>query len=338
MKSLGNINMLISSYWGMYAVQTILHSFIASVISYCALLAWDVKTPKVKQRFFFMVIFMPVISFPLYQMIFPRRGDVYFRLESLLDSNKWFLIDLSGFAPVLAAFIVVLALTSIIFIIQELVPIALNLLKQTRGGDETEDLDVDETAVLKVSKALAGLPIDENSVEILNDDDLVLFSSTGLNPKIYASTGLITSFSLDHLEAAFAHEIGHIQRSRKPVLLFAYLLRMLMFYNPIAMIEFRKLAQEEEKVCDDIAIALTGKPVALAEAIDMLRPETGGYKTSSDSKGVEGIVVAIEDHSHDALLKSRGFRIRHIHHDNPDWGIPYFVALALIICLNYFVV
>lgn len=104
------------------------------------------------------------------------------------------------------------------------------------------------------------------------------------------------------------------------------------------MIEFRKLAQEEEKVCDDIAIALTGKPEALAEAIDMLRPETEGNKTVTDSKVVEGIVLAIEDHSHDALLKSRGFRIRHSHNDNPDWGIPYLVTLVLIICLNYFIV
>ncbi len=338
MKSFLNINFLISSYWGMYAVQTVLHSLIASVIAYCALLAWDVKTPQVKQRFFFMVIFLPVISFPLYQLIFPRRGDVYFRLESLLDSNKWFLMNLSGVTPVLAVFIVVLALTSLIFIIQELVPIALNLLKQAHEADETEDEELEESVVLKVSKAVAGLPINENFVEILNDDDLVLFSSTGLNPKIYASTGLITSFGLDHLQAAFAHEIGHIQRSRKPVLLFAYLLRMLMFYNPIAMIEFRKLAQEEEKVCDDIAIALTGKPEALAEAIDMLRPETEGNKTVTDSKVVEGIVLAIEDHSHDALLKSRGFRIRHSHNDNPDWGIPYLVTLVLIICLNYFIV
>jgi len=338
MKSFLNINFLISSYWGMYAVQTVIHSLIASVIAYCALLAWDIKTPQVKQRFFFMVIFLPVISFPLYQLIFPRRGDVYFRLETLLDINKWFLIDLSGVTPVLAVFIFVLALTSIIFIIQELVPIAINLLKHTRGADETEDEEMDESIVLKVAKALVGLPINENSVEILIDDDLVLFSATGLNPKIHASTGLITSFSLDHLQAAFAHEIGHIQRSRKPVLLFAYLLRMLMFYNPLAMIEFRKLAQEEEKVCDDIAIALTGKPEALAEAIDMLRPETEGYKAETNSKGVEGIVVAIEDHSHDALLKSRGFRVRHSYHDNPDWGIPYFVTLALIICLNFFVV
>jgi Zn-dependent protease with chaperone function len=321
----------------MYAVQTILHSFIASVLSYCALLAWNLRSPQVKQRFHFMVIFLPVISFPLYQMIFPRRGDLYFRLESLLDSNKWFLLDLTDGVPLFALFIIVMALTSVVFLIQELVPIILHLFRQMRGGDETDADDADEALILKVSKALAGLPVDLKSVEILNDEDLALFSSTGLNPKIYVSTGLITSFSPEHLHTALAHEIGHIQRSRKPVLLLAYVFRMIMFYNPIAMIEFRKLAQEEEKVCDDIAVALTGRPDALAEAIDMLRPEAEG-RNASNMGGVEGIVSTIEHHSHDALLKSRGFRIRQSRQDDPHWGVPYIVTMSLIICLNYFIV
>lgn len=338
MKGFLNINMFFSSYWGMYAVQTVLHSFIASVLSYCALLAWNVRSPRVKQWFHFMVIFLPVISFPFYQLILPRRGDVYFRLESLLDSNKWFLIDLPGNIPVLAFFIVLLALTTLIFLLQELLPMVLHLLRQMRGSEKTMGPDIEESMSLKVSKALAGLPFRKESVEVLSDDDLVLFSSTGLNPKIYVSTGLIAFFSIEHLQAAFAHEIGHIQRSRKPVVLFAYILRMFMFYNPVAMIQFRKLAQEEEKVCDDIAIELTGKPEALAEAIDILRHATEEDKTATPSGGVERILTAIEHYSHHVVLKSRGFRIRHYHQGELAWIIPFFVTTALTIGINYFVV
>jgi hypothetical protein len=334
-----DINMLISSYWGMFVVQTVLHSLTASVISYCAILAWDVKTPSVKQKFFFMVIFLPVVSFPIYQMIYPHRGDIYFRLGALLDSNKWFLMDLSGIPPALVVFVVVLALTSVVFIIQELVPIVLNIFRRSHGEEVTEEGEIEEYIILKVSKALSDLPITEDSVEIICDDDLVLFSSTGLNPKIHISTGLIKSFSVDHLEASFAHEIGHIQRSRKPVLLFAYLLRVVMFYNPIAMIEFRKVAQEEEKICDDIAIiTLTGKHTALAEAIEKLRPDTESHNAAGNSKGMEGIAMAIEDHSHDAQLKSRGARIRQIHFESADWELPYAITMVLIICVNFFVV
>ncbi len=342
MKILWDVNTLISSYWGMYAVQTVLHSIIASVLVDGALLAGDVRTPSVKQRFRFMVIFLPVVLFPLYQMISPGRGNVYFRLKSLLDSNKWLFLDLWDGIPLFTVLVVILALTSVIFVIQELVPIFFDMLGKMRGAvepvDEAVGKTVDETMTKKVSEALEGLPFDEKSVDILHDDDLALFSSTGLNQRIYVSTGLIESFSTEHLQAAFAHEIGHIQRSRRPVLTLAYILRVLMFYNPVAMIEFRKLAQEEEKVCDDIAVELTGKPEALFEAVDMLRPEPEDYNPGAGPGGIRGITSALEHYSHDILLKSRVLRMGQERRDDFLWGIPYFVTLMLIVGINYFVV
>lgn len=333
------MNTLISSYWGMYAIQAVLHSAIASVIVDFALIAWDMRTPHVKQRFRFMVIFLPVASFPFYQLILPSRGNVYFRLESLLDSNKWFFLELWEGIPMFAVFIGILLFTSIIFIIQELVPIVLDILEQMRGANETVADEVEEESMVqKVLSAMEDLPLDEKSVEILNDEDLALFSSTGLNPRIYVSTGLIKSFSTEHLQAAFAHEIGHIQRSRKPVLIFGYILRVFMLYNPIAMIEFRKLVEEEEKVCDDIAVSLTGKPEALFEAVDMLRPAPEDYNLDKNPRGIRGIASALEHYSHDVLMKKRARRIRQHHQDDPYWGIPYFVTLVLIVGINYFVV
>lgn len=333
MKTSWDMTALTSSYWGMYAVQTVLHSFVASALVDCALFAWDIETPSVKQRFRFMVIFLPLLSFPAYQWISPRRGDAYFRLESLADSNKWFFLGPWNSAPFAVLFLVLLAITSLIFIVQELLPIILQMREQTRADDdEAVATALEDGVVRKVTLAVEGLPIDEKSVEILNDEDLVLFSDTGLNPRIYVSTGLITSFTTEHLQAALAHEIGHIQRTRKPVLIFAYILRMLMFYNPLAMIEFRKMAQEEENVCDDIAVALTGKPEALSEAVDLFR------SAEDRATGTGGIVSTLEHYSHDVLLKSRILRIGHRPDDGSHWGVPYFVTLALIIGINYFVV
>lgn len=318
----------------MYAVQTVLHSVIASVLADCALLAWNLKTPAVKQRFRFLALFLPVALFPIYQAIFPRRGDVYFRLESLVDANKWFFLDIWGGIPLLALFVAILILTAAIFFVQEFVPIVFQMLRQARGDEETTEQRQDEPIERKMLEAIEGLPFSEDSVEILNDEDLILFSSTGFQPKIYVSTGLIESFSAEHLKAAFAHEIGHIRRSRKPLLLTAYILRMLMFYNPIAMIEFRKLAQEEEKVCDDIAVGLTGKPGALAEAIDMLRPA----EESTKIRGIEGVASGIEHYSHELLLKSRIHRIGERDNDDLNWAMPYFVTVFFIIGVSYFIV
>lgn len=332
MKTGWDINVL-SSYWGMYVVQTVLHSLIAAVLVECAFMAWDIKAPFIKQRFRFLVIFLPLISFPAYQWISPKRGDAYFRLESLADSSKWFYLGPWNLSPLAVLFIILLLVSSLIFIVQELLPIVFQMREQTRAADEPVGEAPENSMARKVSLAAEGLPIDERSVEILHDDDLVLFSDTGLNPKIYVSTGLIANFTIEHLQAALAHEIGHIQRTRKPVLIFAYILRMLMFYNPVVMIEFRKMAQEEENVCDDIAVALTGKPEALSEAVDMFRSAAEEH-----TPGASGIASSLEHYSHNVLLKNRVLRIGQRREDDAPWKVPYFVAVALIVAINYFVV
>ncbi len=332
-----DIAFLISSYWGMYVVQTVIHSAIASMLVECAFLAWTIRTPHVKQWFRFIVIFLPIVSFPLYQLMFPRRGDVYFRMESLLDSNRWFFIGQWGSISVLAVFAFMLAITSVIFIIQELVPIFSHILEQRHAANQSEPDEVETTTSRKVTEALKGLPLDERFVQVIEDEDLSLFSSTGLKPMIHISTGLIEAFSTEHLHVALAHEIAHIQRSKKPVLIFAYILRVIVFFNPIAMIEFRRLAHEEEKVCDDIAIALTGQPEKLSEAIEMLRPTPEDYDIDT-SRGAERLVSTLEHYSHDVLLKSRALRIRNSSQEVPLWGVPFIVTVALIVSINYFIV
>ncbi|HTZ17359.1 MAG TPA: M56 family metallopeptidase [Dissulfurispiraceae bacterium] len=327
----------ISSYWGMYAVQIVIHSVIASVLAECALLCWNIRAPNVKQWFRFMVVLLPIVSFPVYQDIAPDRGDLYFRLESLLDSNRLFFVGQWGGISLLTLFAVILAATSAIFIFQELVPIVSHMFEQAHAPDGTPPREAETELVQKISKALKGLPIDESIVRIVDHDDLSLSSSTGLSPMIYVSRGLIESFSPDHLQVALAHEIAHIRRSKKPVLVLAYILRVIVFFNPVAMIEFRRLAHEEEKVCDDIAVQLTGKPETLTEAIEMLRPTEDDYDIGT-SRGAERLALSIEYYSHDLQLKSRALRIGQARQDTPLWGIPLIVTVILIEYINYFVV
>jgi Zn-dependent protease with chaperone function len=332
------MNTLISSYWGMYAVQTVLHSLIASVLVDCAFIAWNIRTPYMKQRFRFMVILLPIILFPVYQKIFPRRGDAYFRLESLLDSNKWLSLELWHGFPLFMGFVVILALSALIFVIQEFFPIFFHMREQMREAPEPLAEGVEQDLSRKVTSALEGLPFDGQFVEIVNDEDLSLFSDTGLNPMIYVSSGLVKTLSIEQLKAAFAHEIGHIQRTRRPVLIFAYILRVLMFYNPIAMLEFRKLAQEEEKVCDDIAISLTGNPEALSETVELFRPDPDDLYHGSDDGKAGGIASALEHYNHDLLLKSRIQSIGECRQDDGHWGVSYAVTLALIVVINFYIV
>lgn len=328
-----NAYALLSTYWGMYLVQIVLHSIIIAVLAECAIMAWRIRNPVSRQWLRVMVLTLPLVAFPVFQLISPDRGTIFFRMQSLLDSNRLLLPDLAGTVPMIAPLLFVLGLSAVIFVVQELIPVITNLVAHMRGAGDPLVKEPDPEMSLKIDQALAGLPVDRESIAVLDDDDLVLYSSTGGNPVIYISTGMIRQYDVDHLEGAFAHEVAHIRRSRRPLLIFAYILRTLMFFNPVAMIEFRRLAQEEEKACDDYAVSLTGKPLALAEAIGMLRPVP-----PSDAQEPQAAEIALEDYGHDILLKSRMLRLRDVSSDIALWGIPHLATLAVFAGIAYYVV
>jgi Zn-dependent protease with chaperone function len=321
----------------MYVVQNIMHSIVALLIVECALISWRIRAPHIKQWFRMLVIFLPLMSFPIYQLASPHRGDVYFRLNSLLDSNRWLFLDVWGGISILFIFISLLLLTCLIFLIQELIPLISDMLRKKHESEEEIIQEADTEAEGKIANALNHLPISRDFIDIIRVDDLVLFSSTGLNPKIYVSTGLINTFNAEHLNVAFAHEIAHIKRSRRPVLIIAYLFRIIMFFNPVAMFEFRRLAQEEENVCDNIAVMMTGKPDILIEAVQMLRPSN--EDVTSESKGIDGIISRVENYSHDIQLKNRIEKIStYNQQDSGWWAIPFILTAAFIVLINYYIV
>ncbi len=327
-----------SSYAGMFALQAALHSLVAMVLAESAIIAWEIGDPAVRQRFRFLVILVPIAFFPLYQFVDPHRGDVYFRFMSLMDSNRWFFLEPVSGMPVLLAVLAIFALTAAVFFLQELMPIAMHLVEKGRGGADGEPGEVDEASERKVQEALDGLPIGMDTVDIFEDAELVIFSSTGFDPKVHVSTGLAGAFTAGQLRVAIAHEIAHIQRSRKPFLIVAYLLRMIAFYNPVSLVVFRKLAQEEEMVCDDIAVQITGDRESLADAVNLLRPEDDERAPDDEARGIGRMVSAVERYGLDLMLAHRAERIAEPRDDESHWRLPYLVTLASIVGVNYFVV
>jgi Zn-dependent protease with chaperone function len=327
----------LGGYWGMYVVQAFLHSALSAALVGSSLLAWNVRDPSVKQRFRLIVIFTPLLAFPLYQAVSPDRGSVYFRLGALLDSSRWLNLPLWWDVPLAALFAVLFALTALVFLLQEFVPILMHMLERAPEGGGPGGKRPDEEVRTKAARAMEALPLPEDAVDIITDEDLFLYSSTGLSPRIYISSGLVRELTIEQLEGALAHELAHVRRSRKPVLILAYVFRVAMFYNPVAMAAFRKVAQDEEKICDDVAIELGSRPEALAEAVSLFCPEE-----ESDTRGshrLGAMASALEQHSHEMLLKSRIARLRdHPAVTHERWKGPFALTLAAVLVLNYYVV
>jgi len=186
---------------GMYIAQAFSHSLIAALVVDRAIQTWGITNPLMRQRFSLIVILFPIVSFPLYQIVNPERGSLSFRLETLFDINRWLNLNLWGIIPVNLLFVIMLLFTSLVFFFQEMVPVVKHTI-DTRAAESEEE---DASAHPVITRALEGLPGEKPRVSILDDDEFVLFSTTGKRPTVYLSSGLVEGLDTEQLRAAIAH-------------------------------------------------------------------------------------------------------------------------------------
>ena len=317
----------------MYLAQSFLHSLIAALIVDTALLAWKIEAPVIRQRFRLLVIVLPIISFPLYQLMTPERGSALFRLDAFFDMARWLDLELWGKVPAGVLFLLFLVFTAVVFVLQEMLPIAQHTLSSGEGALN----GVSPEPESRVTHALEGIPGRKPEVFIIDDDSFAMFSSTGKEPTVYLSGGLVEKLTLDELRAAIAHEIGHIQRSRRPAMVVIFILRVLMFYNPIALMEFRRIIQEEEKICDDVASSITGDPAALAGALRKFY-DADNADPALPPEDAPRLRDRIEEYSHTLLIEERIARLEDPPGPSVNVSAVYLVVLVTILVVNYYVV
>lgn len=333
-----NVSNFFNSYMmGMYVAQAFSHSLIAALIVDRAIQAWKITNPVVRQRFSLIVMVFPIFSFPLYQTINPQRGSISFRLEALFDINRWLNIELWDKVPLNLFFVFMLVAAALIFLFQEIIPIVRHILKSKESGTE-EDWEEEPHEDPVIDEVLADFPGEKPRISLIDDDEFIIFSTTGENPVIFLSTGLVKTLNADETRAAIAHELAHITRSKRPLLVAIYIIRVLMFFNPVVLVEFRRMVQEEEKICDDIAVLMTGKQDALAETLKKFSHK-GEEPSIKTMKNISTVSASLEDYSHSVHMESRIQRLEGgpIHDTGGAW-LRFFLTLSAISVINYFIV
>ncbi len=332
-----NASDFFNSYIGMYIAQAFSHSLIAALIVDRAIQAWKIANPVVRQRFSLIVMVFPIFSFPLYQTMNPQRGSISFRLEALFDINRWLNIELWGKVPLNLLFILMLMGAALIFLLQEMIPIVKHII-ESRGYKAEEGPEEEQHENAAIDRALADFPGEKPHISVIDDDDLVIFSTTGKDPTIFMSTGLLRILSPDEAQVAVAHELAHITRSKRPLLVIIYIIRVLMFFNPVVLVEFRRMVQEEEKICDDIAVSTTGRQGALAETLKKFSRE-GEELGVGAVKNLSTLGASLEEYSHSVHMDSRIKRLEGgpIRTGGGEW-LKFLLTLSAIAVINYFVV
>ncbi len=328
------ISTFFNSYAGMYVAQSFCHALIAAVITGRAVKAWKIDAPAARQRFHLIAVLFPIFSFPLYQTINANRSSAQFRLDALFDVNQWLNWEIWGAVPIGALFLTMLVATSLVFLFQETIPVLRHTLKASHSGPEGKPGKPDPF----IGQAARALSLETPEVLILEDDEPVLFSTTGKSPVVYLSEGLRKSLSEDQLHAAIAHELAHIARGRRPLLITVFVLRALMFFNPVVLIRFRRAVRDEEKICDDIAVSLTQNPKALSDALKKFYHKPEGAR-DPDGRTLPSAQLPLEDYSHNLHLESRIKRLEQgVTSASESETLSFTITMLVITVLNYFVV
>ena len=315
----------------MYMTQSCVHAFIAMLIVDRAIQIWDIGNPLIRQRLRIFIIFIALFSYPFYQLMNPERGNITFRLETLFDSSRWLNMELWNTIPIGLLFILLLIFTSSVFLFQELIPIIKHTVESDRTLSGWEKLD-HQSEIVRNFACFNYETQDIPDFYITDNEHPILFARTGKRPSIHLSTGIIASLTTEELQGAIAHEAAHILRNRRPLLIIVFFLRMLLFFNPVVLLEFRRIVLDEEKICDDMAIASTKNPCALAETLKKLyyKPEaTDGHKN--------GASVSQQDDNAHVEKRIRRIEGGVAEYAGGQWGKLMAASIASII-INYFVV
>jgi len=329
-------NMIIrffSSYPGMYITQSVLHAHIALVIVELSFFAWGIRDHHAKFRYRLLTLTLPVFMFPLYQLITPLRSEWYFRLNTaLFDSQRWLELDLLGILPIYHVFVVFVLIVTAVFIVQEILPIFRERSSGSDLGTCTGTLDTLDTMLDDICHAIR---IKKPSICVIDEPLPILVTQGFRNHTIIVSNHLIESLDEEQLRGALTHEAVHIMRDSSIKTQLIYLLRILMFYNPVSLVEFRRVVHDDEFICDAITVSKTKNPAALIAAISSFY-----YHLAQRPEGLSQMKERIESHSHNLLLDERIQKLQEIGHDGPErfgW-VPFMLTASVILVMGYLVV
>jgi beta-lactamase regulating signal transducer with metallopeptidase domain len=89
-------------------------------------------------------------------------------------------------------------------------------------------------------------------------------------PIVFLPVTALTGLSEEQLESVIAHELAHIYRHDAFVNVFQVVVETLLFYHPAVWWLNKRIRDEREHCCDDVAVALCGNAVEYARALTLM--------------------------------------------------------------------
>lgn len=289
---------------GQYFWQTILYSCIIALIIEAIIRISRIKQPLLEIKLRSLSLWLPIIYLPLLYLIYPARNSAEFRHTALFDSNQWLELRIWGDLALWHIAAEAAGITVIFFIVRELVP-----LLGYWFGEEPDLPALTPGQLPAVDIAL------EHLIKATRQPAPEIWISSEPAPAIYTlkrralviSKSAIELLDTDELEAALAHEFAHLSKENALRGRLLLTLRLLMFYNPVALLVYHRIDYDTERLCDEMAVSFTGRRLALASGLLKI------LRRASDSSGrktkISLYTAPMEERAHLALGRERAARL-----------------------------
>lgn len=120
---------------------------------------------------------------------------------------------------------------------------------------------------LRVDALQHSLKITRKVLVRIGDDIVVPFTARLLRPVIWLPSTLLTRLPGGQIEALLAHELAHIRRLDWLWNGLQCVAESLLYFHPGVWWLSRRIREEREHACDDLAVEACGDSIALAEAL-----------------------------------------------------------------------
>lgn len=159
-----------------------------------------------------------------------------------------------------------------------------------------------------------------------------------VRPTVLLSTWMVEHLDRRELEAVLAHELEHVARRDYLVIWLATVLRDAFFYVPTSWAAYRQLQHEKELACDDSAVGMTHRPLALASALTkvwLYAVERPGFARLTTAQFLVEVNEAINGRIERLLATPRPTaNTVHVPKDSLRLGIGALAALLILEAAN----
>lgn len=156
------------------------------------------------------------------------------------------------------------------------------------------------------------------------------------SPVIVLSEGVLNALDHEELETVLAHELAHIIRSDSPLNWLMVFLRDTMFFTPLSYWIFRDLSAAKEHAADDLAVLLTQKPYAFAQAL--IKVWRLSPRTLFSNIAFDNFMPHPNFISSSGIIEQRIKRILNKDHKTPSNSLILFLAIAVLGALSLLIV